>query len=356
MIKTMQGSSFDFIQNNPIVPGQENNKVPIQNQQPVNQAITTNQAPVEVLTGGVSFTVIPDDPEPTSNLPAIVETSIEPVKKRRGRPRKKNPEESQSTEMVHAETVVENALTMYSYAETTNMTRQTIQEIDILSYELKTELDNIRMSKTLRNRNNYICNLSACLGQLLSAKLTAIREINSSISRSNELDYKKAKDAKASESIQNDDKYLMDLYNAFITNPGNVQQANSLGATAINSTVAGSGIVRASVNQNQMQQQGGMMDAGYLNYVSNMSPEQKMMFMEQDPNIQQVVVYDASSGNKFFQVMNVSTGEVITGVPVRSQMFMEDTTIDLKNKIARNINLNETYPVVVINEGVSGEY
>ena len=236
------------------------------------------------------------------------------------------------------------------------MTRETISQIDTLSCELKTELDHVLMSKTLRNRNNYICNLGSALGQLLNTKLTAIREINSSISRSNDLDYKKQKDMKALQTEQNDDKHLMDMYNAFISNPGNMAQNMALGASAIGSTVAGSGIVRSTIGGGEQQQGQPMMDAGYLNYVSNMTPEQKMMVMEQDPNIQQVVVYDASTGNKFFQVMNIATGEVITGVPVRSEMFMEDTTIDLKSKIARNINLNETYPVVVINEGVSGEY
>lgn len=347
------GSSFDFLQN-PIIPGQENRQVtpPSNNQQ---RATAVTFEPPEVLTTEGLFTIIPDGAEPSDTLPAVANNELLDVpKKKRGRPRKKK-EDTESTELVHASGTVENPPTMYSYAETTEMTRETIAQIDTLSCELKDELDHIRMAKTLRNRNNYICNLSSSLGQLLTAKLTAIREINTSISRSNDLDYKKAKDMKASETSQNDDKYLMDMYNAFISNPGNMAQNMALGASAIGSTVAGSGIVRSNIGgQSEQGQQ--MMDAGYLNYVSNMTPEQKMMIMEQDPNIQQVVVYDASSGNKFFQVMNLSTGEVITGVPVRAQMFMEDTTIDLKTKTARNINLNETYPVVVINEGVSAEY
>jgi hypothetical protein len=37
-------------------------------------------------------------------------------------------------------------------------------------------------------------------------------------------------------------------------------------------------------------------------------------------------------------------------------MFMEDVTIDVKNKIAKNNNLHETFPLVIINENSSLQY
>ena len=37
-------------------------------------------------------------------------------------------------------------------------------------------------------------------------------------------------------------------------------------------------------------------------------------------------------------------------------MFMEDTTIDERNHTARNIKLNESYPLVVIGESAIDEY
>ena len=54
--------------------------------------------------------------------------------------------------------------------------------------------------------------------------------------------------------------------------------------------------------------------------------------------------------------MDVSTGQVIPNVPVMDNRFMEDTFLDLKNKIAKNNNLHESYPIVVINEGITKEY
>lgn len=359
------GSSFDFLQD-PIIPGQER-RPQMETQQPISfpaKPTVAYQEEVNLQAGKGLFTVIPDEDAGSSTgltplpNPDIDESTLSSPKKKRGRRKKEEPEPLMKdiVRSEHVEGSVESAPTMYSYAETTNMTRETIDQLNMLASEIKDELDSVRMSKTLRRRNDYIVGLSSNLGQLLATKLTAIREINNSISRSNELDYKKAKDLRAIDNAQNDDNYLMDLYNAFITNPGNVQGA-SLGPSAINAAVVGTPIVRANTSQNGSGENSGqMMDAGYLNYVSNKTPEQRMMYLESNPNIKQVVVYDASNGNKFFQVMNMATGEAVTGVPVRDQMFMEDTTIDLKNRIARNTNLNETYPLVVINDSVTSEY
>lgn len=337
-------SSFDFLQNS-IIPGQENIQV-----EQTKELETIEKEPEKPAIKPL-FTVIPDDAEPTMQLTlADTSTVLEPVKKRHSRKKKTEPDNI-STPLVraeHAEGVVEDAPTMYTYSETTAMTRDTIAQLDFLASVVKDDLDLVQSSKTLKRRNDYIIGLSSNLAQILNTKLTAIREINSSISKSNELDYKKSKDMRAMDNAQNDDKYLMDMYNAFISNTGSVQGA--LGPSLINATVTGTPIVRATTNND------GMMDTGYLNYISNMTPEQKMMRLEQDPNIKQVVVYDASNGNKFFQVMNIATGEVINGVPVRDQMFMEDTTLDLRNKIARNTNLNETYPLIVINDNIASEY
>lgn len=370
----MNGSSFEFM-SNPVVPGQQqvpmNNlyatnvrqmqspnfpNMPIQ-QQPIQTSNEVYKPKDNVSVGGFSFTVVPDDDEPekvdkkmTLENPGDVQLS-EQTSKRRGRPKKN---EVNSSEIVRAEGgTVEEMPTMYSYNETTSMTRNTINQLDMLASEVKEELDAVRMSRTLKRRNDYIVGLSGTLGNLLSTKLAAIREINNSISKSNELDYKIAKDRKSSEDLANDDKRVMDLYNAFITNPGNnPNQVGILGPSGLDATVLGSQIIRADSSPSNDQ----ISDIGYLQYVSNMTPEQKMMYYEQDPNVKQVVVYDASTGNKFFQVMNVKTGQVITGVPVRDQMFMEDTSIDLRNKIAKNININETYPVIVINDNITSQY
>jgi hypothetical protein len=123
----------------------------------------------------------------------------------------------------------------------------------------------------------------------------------------------------------------------------------------VDPAIFGSGIVRADIG-GSVPTPGSQIDTSYLNYLSNLTPEQNMMRYEGDPNIKQVVVFDAATGNRFFQVIDTKTGNVVPNVPVYDQMFLEDTTLDLHTKIAKNINLNETFPIVVINEGVTSQY
>ena len=93
------------------------------------------------------------------------------------------------------------------------------------------------------------------------------------------------------------------------------------------------------------------LDNAYQNFKSNMSPEVNRMILESTPNIKDVVVYDQATGNKYFDVIDVTTNQSVPNVPVRDAMFVEDCTIDTRNRIARNINLNETYPLIILNEG-----
>lgn len=253
---------------------------------------------------------------------------------------------------------VEDIPTAYTYAETTGMLRETLGQIDALSGELVQEFNNIRASRTMKNKYMALTNISENIGSLLSSKIAAIREINSAITKSNDLDYKKYKDIKAAQGAMDDDKYIADLYKAFISNP-NTQATNPdmpqfILPMVSEGSMMGSGIIRANVD-NTGHIMGG--DQAYLNYVSNLTPEQNLMLYEQNPNVKQVVVFDHATGNKFFQMMDMSTGQVIPNLPVYDQDFMADTTLDLNKGIAKNLNLNETFPIIEINkESVMNQY
>lgn len=242
-------------------------------------------------------------------------------------------------------TVVEDMPTSYTYYETTNMLRETLAQIDSLNNDLMGEFQSVKRSRTMKNKYNTLVGLSENMGDLLSNKIAAIREINSSISKSNDLDYKKLKDSRAAMSEQNDDNYVANLYKGFISNPQNMPQPVTY--PEIPMDMYGSGIVRADVID---PNSGQISDAGYMSYIGNLTPEQNMMRYENNPDIQTAVIYDASTGAKFFQVVNIKTGEAIPNVPVPDPMFMEDTTLDLDSKIAKNINLKTSYPIIVIND------
>jgi hypothetical protein len=298
----------------------------------------------------VHFTVSDEENSNKGSMVIIDNTIPEPPasKKRRSK------ESRESTDIVRpssAEKVsgtVEESPTSYTYMETTNMLRDTLNQIDSLNSELVQEFTAVKNNKYLKNKYNTMVGLSENIGSLLNARISAIREINSSITKSNDLDYKKLKDMRAAQADVTDDKYIADLYQSFLQNPQ--MQAAQPQMPQIDPSVFGSGIVRANITQGDVTGNN-QIDAGYLNYLSNLSPEQNLMRYENDPNVKQVVVYDAKTGNKFFQVMNTATGEVIPNVPVYdTAVFMPDTTIDIKNRIAKNLNLRETFPLVIINE------
>lgn len=290
----------------------------------------------------------------------VIKTApVETAKKKRGRPpKKKNEIEiSNSNNIIRADKSndtpdVIDSPTSYTYMETTGLLKETLMQIDVLNSELMEEFESVKRSRTMKNKYNTLVGLSQNVGTLLNNKISAIREINNSINKSNDLDYKKAKDRAQAESSMNDDKYIADLYQAFISNPQNAQAYQQPQIPELNPSVMGSSIIRANMSDNN-----NVIDESYLNYVSNLTPQQNLMRYENDPNVKQVVVYDQATGNKFFQIMNVLTGEVIPNLePYDTEMFMPDTTIDLSTKTARNLNLNETFPVVVINETVANQY
>lgn len=325
-----------------------------------NQIIQTVPRPqysdtsANIKTGGFKFTVRKDnEPSRTPLDLSIVNDIPTEVKKRRGRPRKTEVDGNSIVRDQKSNDEETSALS--TYEETTNMLKGTLLQIDQLSAQIKQEFDSVSSNRTLKNKYSTMADLSENLVSLVNAKINAISKINDAISKSNDLDYKREKDRRAIQSNVNDDKYLMDMYNAFIQNPSGLNNRAMLGPSSIDATLAGDNIVR--VADNQLQQQDAFNpDNGYLSYVANMTPEQRLMAIEDNPNIKMCVVFDASTGNKVFQMMDMSTGQAVPGLPVRDQMFMEDTTIDIKNHIAKNINLNETYPLVIINENVVKEY
>ena len=243
--------------------------------------------------------------------------------------------------------------TLYTYQETNRLLHETLGQIDAINSELVQEFNNIRHNRTMKNKYLTLNSLSENIAGLLSNRIATIKEINNCITKANDMDYKKYKDIQAAQAGMSDDKYIADLYKAFIQNPNN--QAPTYQMPQLDQSIVGSGLVRANV-PNSVLSNGGPIDEGYLNYISNLTPEQNLMRYENNPNIKQVVVYDASTGQKFFQMMDMSTMEVIPNLPTYDNNIMEDTTLDLANGVAKNLNLRESFPIIQINNGVTSQY
>ena len=299
------------------------------------------------------FTVVKDG-SAANPIPII----NDPEPKKKSSKKKKN-DDSNTTAIAKSDNSekvtpasVEDAPTSYTYMETTGMLRETLGQIDTLNSELMQEFQMVRNNRTMKNKYNVLVGLSENVGSLIGNKISAIREINSSISKSNELDYKKLKDIKSAQAALDDDKYIADLYKSAMAQP-NMAPVSPV-FPQVDASIFGSGIVRA---QTPFEMNNGMaVDTSYLNYQSRLTPEQNSWRFEDNPAVQQVLVMDDSTGNKFFQYMNTQTGEVIPNMPTYDENIVADCTVDRDRMVAKNTNLNQIFPLVIINQGVQSAY
>lgn len=222
-----------------------------------------------------------------------------------------------------------------TYNETNNLIRGAIIQADELSAEVKQDLDSVRASKTIKNKYTYITNLAATAGSLITTKIAAIKELNSTITQAHNLELNRMKTLKLNEAETNDDMRMMDIYSAFVNTPvgsytpatPNIQDL-TLGVNNPNGSVSGVEMVVS-------------------NPVQALTPEQNRMRMESNANIQVVVRYDQTSGQRCFDVIDKSTGMSVPNYPRPDNFLLEDTTIDVHTGIARNRNINAVWPLVI---------
>lgn len=294
----------------------------------------------DTLTKGQSMPVLP------------VVTEVEEKK-----PSKKRSSKKKSETINHAEEV-NQVIYADTYYDTNLMLKQVINEVDNVTAELRPELSRIINSKTMSGKYKSVSDMASSIGSLINNKVSAIKELNSSIKAINDMEYRRAKDNKVFDAQNNDDKAIMDMYNAFIQAPvsANIPSTGSYSLLGPNVTDATLGLNTAIPMYDYQVQAVNDEEAGYQRYLQNLSPEQNGMLMEGNPDIREVVMYDATTGAKAFKIINTKTMEEIPNITPKDPMFLDDTSIDIRNKVARNTNLNQTWPLVVINEGLVSEY
>ena len=278
---------------------------------------------------------------------------------KRSKPKKNTKKLSDGSEVVLAEPEEEgnndilatNEPYKNSYIETDNMLKTAIIQIDIMNNDIKNDIDAIRASKTLKNKFNYITDMTATSGTLLGTKITAIRELNSTIKACHDLELRRIKELKlAAGDEQDDDRRMMDMYSAFINTPiGNYSLGpGSIDMTANNGIMSGGdigSIVRADMSYSN--------DAGYNNYVANMTPVQNAMRLENNPDIITVVKYNSETGQRWFDIINKNTGDSVPNVPRPDEFLLENLHINVSAGICRDTQLDRTYPLVVIGNNPS---
>lgn len=298
----------------------------------------------------------------TIDSPAFTEPQIiiDDGKKKRGRPRKGQASStdlfSSPSHMVQAgesfiATDDKRELSLMEstepiekkYAETNNILRSAIMQLDSSMAQVQEDIDYVRHAKTLRNKYQYLSLLQGSMGTMIANKISAARELNNTISKCNDFEMKRYKENKASASNIDDDQRVMEMYKAFVNTPVSSNPFPNVSQMA----VSGSPVMATAL---------GNQDDNFTNYMNNMTPAQQTMYLEGNPNIQQVVVYNQETGARYFDVIDMTTGQSIPNAEKHDVMFLEDVTIDLKNKVARNVNIGETYPLVIIGEPIMQEY
>lgn len=238
-----------------------------------------------------------------------------------------------------------------TYNESIMDLRTTIGQLDELALSVRSDLEELRSSKTIKGRHKNISEMSNAMASILSTKVGAIKERNNIISKSHDLELRRIKDLNLNAIDEVDhDKAIMDTYTSFITMPygaGSIaQQYSPPSINAITDPSNISGIVPVNIGN----------DDGFENYKRNLTPAQNRMRYEDNPDIQTVVLYNRNTGERAFDIRNIRTGESIPNIQRPHEMFLEDTTIDINKGIARNANIDQTYPVIEVSNSTLNKY
>lgn len=240
---------------------------------------------------------------------------------------------------------------MKKYEETNLLLKAAIAQTDIGLQEMQQDLSMLRSNKTLRNKYQQMSLIQKNMGDFLGNKISAVRELNNVISKCNDLELKRAKDLKELEN-EDDDKKIMDLYNAMISMPVGGQTgmmgggfSNPLGPSTFDMTYAGN---PNTPTPNIITSTDDNTDMGYQRYIQNKTPAQNMMTLDSNPNIQQVIVHNRATGQSYFEIMDMSTMTPVPNTDKYDNSFLEDTHMDFVNNVATNVNLGESYPIVQV--------
>ena len=222
-----------------------------------------------------------------------------------------------------------------TYAETTSIIKDAIAQVDKLSGEVLSDLEEIRGSKTLKNKHKTITDMALVASNLINTKISAAKEINNTVNQIHNLNMNRFKITKMDQKDGNDEKTMMDIYTSFVNTPVGTYTAPSIQDITL-------GVNAPSPNVTPIE-----MVAPGSSDPQNLTPEQNRMRMESNTSIQAVVRYNQSTGQRCFDVIDTNTGMSVPNYPRPDAFLLEDTTIDVHTGIARNRNINMVWPLII---------
>lgn len=226
-----------------------------------------------------------------------------------------------------------------AYVDTNQQLDETINQLNILGSEIVTDLNMVRGNKTLRNKYGIVNEMTQTATSILSAKLAAIKEKNSTINTINKLELDRLKQVKVSVSEEDDNTRIANLYDAFINTP--IGAGPGILGPSMQDIIAG-GQAGPSVPMTSIGNDQQMWEAG-------LNPAENRMLLEAKGAIETVVMYDSVTGNRWFEVVDKITRQPVPNVEKPDSSYIYDLDINIRGGFAKDGNRGVSYPLICIN-------
>ena len=229
---------------------------------------------------------------------------------------------------------------MTAYQDTNEQLDSAIKELNMLGSEVMGELVKIKSSKTLKNKYNYINDMTATVTTIISTKIGAIKEKNKTINDVNNMELRRMKELKIDPSQEDDNARIANLYDAFINTPvGTYGGQNVLGPGLADMTLMG-----GAPDMNRVQ-----IGSDQAAWEQNLNPAENRMLLEAKGVVETVVFYDQVSGNRWFEVVDKNTRQPVPHVEKPDDSYIWELDINVNGGFAKDGNRNVIYPLIVVN-------
>lgn len=236
--------------------------------------------------------------------------------------------------------IQENIPYQVAYNETNQQLDHAIHQLNALGADMMADLNMVRSSKTMKNKYNIVNDLTENAVSIINAKIAAIKEKNKTINDVNNLEIRRIKELKLSASNEDDNTRIANMYHAFVNYP--MSQGPSVLGPNVQDVMFNNGPV-ADMTRYSM----GMDDT--VAWQNSLNPAEQRMVLEAQGKIETVVVYDESSGNRYYSVVDKNTRQPVPNVETPDDSTIYNLDINVNGMYAKDINRNVTYPLLVIN-------
>ena len=236
--------------------------------------------------------------------------------------------------------IQENIPYQVAYNETNQQLDYAINQLNALGADMMADLNMVRSFKTIKNKYNIVNDLTENAVGIINAKIAAIKEKNKTINDVNNLEIRRIKELKLTASNEDDNTRIANMYHAFVNYP--MSQGPSALGPNVQDVMFNNGPV-ADMTRYSM----GMDDT--TAWQNSLNPAEQRMVLEAQGKIETVVVYDESSGNRYYSVVDKNTRQPVPNVETPDDSTIYNLDINVNGMYAKDINRNVTYPLVVIN-------